>query len=68
MKVFGMKRTEPTDADRMAAARLSVVAARFKAQPTYDLTEASPDPLGEPEAIDEAVEAEEPSQEPGVDE
>jgi hypothetical protein len=55
MKVFGMKRTEPTDEDRAAAARLSAVAARFKgAQPT-DLTESSPDPLGEPEASDEAA-------------
>jgi len=62
MKVFGMKRAEPTDADRAAAARLSAVAARFKGGPNYDLTESSRDPIGEPEATDEAVaEAEAPS-------
>jgi hypothetical protein len=55
MKVFGMKRAETTDEDRAAAVRLSAVAARFKGQPTYDLTEASPDPLGEPKASDEVV-------------
>jgi hypothetical protein len=55
MKVFGMKRTEPTDEDRAAAARLSAVAARFKGASPTDLTESSPDPLGEPEATDEAA-------------
>lgn len=59
MKVFGTKQTQPSDADRMASARLSAVAARFKSEPTYDLTEASPDPIGEPL---ESLEPEVPSQ------
>jgi len=55
MKVFGMKRAEPTDADRAAATRLSAVAARFKGAPTYDLTDSSPDPIGAPDGIEQAV-------------
>jgi hypothetical protein len=47
MRVFGTKRVEPTNEDRVAAARLSAVAARFKAEDPGELTEASPDPLGE---------------------
>lgn len=49
MKVFGTKQSQPSDADRMAAARLSAVAARFRAEPTLGLTEVAPDPLAEPE-------------------
>lgn len=64
MKVFGMKRAEPTDEDRAAAARLTAVAARFKGNEPSDLTESSPDPLGMPDATDEALESEEPSPEP----
>lgn len=49
-----MKQREPTDEDRVAVARLSAVAARFKGdQSTYELTESSPDPLGEPKATEE---------------
>ncbi|HEX4800931.1 MAG TPA: hypothetical protein VFU91_07095 [Sphingomicrobium sp.] len=71
MKVFGMKQREPTDADRAAAARLSAVAARFKGNQPTDLTESSPDPLGAPEATDQAVaepETSEGSQEPECEE
>ena len=58
MKVFGTKQRGPTDEDRAAAARLSAVAARFKGEPSFDLTEASPDPIGQPEAVEpEAAEA-----------
>ena len=59
MRVFGTKQVEPTDEDRIAAARLSAVAARFKGESPAELTEAAPDPLGEPEAIEDAEEAEE---------
>jgi hypothetical protein len=48
MRVFGTKRVEPTNEDRAAAARLSAVAARFKPENPAELTEAAPDPLGEP--------------------
>ena len=34
----------------VAAARLSAVAARFKAEPASDFTEVGPDPIGAPEA------------------
>ena len=64
MKVFGMKRAEATDEDRAAAARLSAVAARFKGDQSNDLTdltESAPDPLGEPEATDDAVAQPEPA-------
>jgi hypothetical protein len=73
MKVFGMKRTEPTDADRLAAARLSAVAARFKrdrSNDLSDLTESASDPLGAPEATEHAVAQPEPAdhrQAPGID-
>jgi hypothetical protein len=61
MRVFGTKQIEPTDEDRVAAARLSAVAARFKPDSTSDFTDVSPDPIGEPsEEIAEAAEAEEP--------
>jgi hypothetical protein len=49
MRVFGTKQVEPTDEDRVAIARLSAVAARFKADLASDFTEAAPDPLGAPE-------------------
>ena len=77
MRVFGTKQVEPSDADRVAAARLSAVAARFKADPSADFTEVAPDPLGEPEAVidepeagaEEAdAEAAEAPDEPGDDE
>jgi len=64
MKVFGMKRAEATDEDRAAAARLSAVAARFKggqSNDLTDLTESAPDPLGEPEATEDAVAQPEPA-------
>jgi hypothetical protein len=61
MRVFGTKQVEPTDEDRVAAARLSAVAARFKPDSTSDFTDVSPDPIGEPsEEIAEAAEAEKP--------
>jgi|KBSSwiStaDraftv2_1062776.scaffolds.fasta_scaffold2807963_1 hypothetical protein len=50
MRVFGTKHIEPTDEDRVAAARLSAVAARFKAEPASDFTEVGPDPIGAPES------------------
>jgi hypothetical protein len=50
MRVFGTKHIEPTDEDRVAAARLSAVAARFKAEPATDFTDVGPDPIGSPEA------------------
>jgi hypothetical protein len=56
MKVFGTKQAEPTDADRAAAARLSAVAARFKPESSSDFVETESDPIGEPEASDEAQE------------
>jgi hypothetical protein len=74
MRVFGTKQVEPTDEDRVAAARLSAVAARFKAGTSADFTEVAPDPLGEPEAVAdeaeaaEAAEAPEEPEEPGDDE
>jgi hypothetical protein len=58
MKVFGTKQTEPTDADRAAAARLSAVAARFRTENAAELTESEPDPIGEPD-----VDIEEPDPE-----
>jgi hypothetical protein len=54
MRVFGTKQTEPTDEDRVAAARLSAVAARFKGEPVADFTEVEPDPFEAPEAREEA--------------
>lgn len=59
MRVFGTKQVEPTDEDRVAAARLSAVAARFKGDSPAELTEATPDPLGEPEALEDAEEPDE---------
>lgn len=56
MKIFGTKQPLPSDEDRVAAARLSAVAARFKGEPSVDFTEVSPDPLGEPEASENAQE------------
>jgi hypothetical protein len=56
MKVFGTKQAEPTDEDRAAAARLSAVAARFKPESSSDFVETESDPIGEPEASDEAQE------------
>jgi hypothetical protein len=53
MRVFGTKQTEPTDEVRIAAARLSAVAARFKGEPVADFTEVEPDPFDAPEAVDE---------------
>ena len=67
MRVFGTKQVEPTDEDRVAAVRLSAVAARFKGESSTELTEATPDPLGEPEAIEDADEPEEAA-EPDSDE
>jgi hypothetical protein len=55
MKLFGMKQREPTDEDRVAVARLSAVAARFKGDQSIDLadlTESARDPLGGPKATD----------------
>jgi hypothetical protein len=75
MRVFGTKHVEPTDEDRVAAARLSAVAARFKGEPAADFTEVEPDPLGEPEAVadepeasDEVPEAAEAPEQPDDDE
>jgi hypothetical protein len=56
MKVFGTKQAEPTDEDRAAATRLSAVAARFKPESSSDFVETESDPIGEPEASDEAQE------------
>lgn len=53
MKIFGTKQPQPSDEDRVAAARLSAVAARFKGESSSDFTEVSPDPLGEPKASEE---------------
>jgi len=53
MKMFGKKVPEQTDEDRAAAARLSALAARLRAGTSSDLTDVSPDPLGEPEAAEE---------------
>lgn len=53
MKLFGTKPPEPTDEDRAAAARLSALAARYKPGTSSDLTDVSPDPLGEAEAGEE---------------
>jgi hypothetical protein len=60
MKLFGTKLPEPTDEDRVAAERLSALAARLKPETSSDLTEVSPDPLGEPEAPEEPEAAREP--------
>ena len=60
MKMFGKKPPEPTDEDRAAAARLSALAARLRAPTSSDLTEAAPDPLGEPKAAEEPEAAQEP--------
>ena len=71
MRVFGTKQVEPTNEDRVAAARLSAVAARFKVDSQAEFTEATPDPLGEPEPTDDAVapiEASEEPEEPGSEE
>lgn len=81
MRVFGTKQTEPTDEDRVAAARLSAVAARFKGEPSPEFTEVEHDPLGEPEdtsedfetpeeaeASDETDEPEDLEEEPDSDE
>lgn len=67
MKLFGTKRPEPTDEDRAAAARLSALAARYKPGTSSDLTDVSPDPLGEGEAGEEP-EAPADSREPGSEE
>lgn len=64
MRVFGTKQVEPTDEDRVAAARLSAVAARFKAGTSADFTEVAPDPLGEPEAVADGAEAAEAAEAP----
>jgi hypothetical protein len=58
MRVFGTKQTEPTDEDRVAAARLSAVAARFKAEPVADFTEVGPDPFEASEALEPAEDGE----------
>jgi hypothetical protein len=68
MKMFGTKVPEPTDEDRAAAARLSALAARLKPDTTSDLTEVAPDPLGEPEAIEEPEASAEDSPESAGDE
>jgi hypothetical protein len=60
MKLFGTKLPEPTDEDRVAAARLSALAARYKAGTSSDLTDVSPDPLGEPEAAEDSEVADDP--------
>jgi len=61
MRVFGTKQVEPTDEDRIAAARLSAVAARFRPDSTSGFTDVTPDPIGEPaEEIADPEEAEEP--------
>ena len=67
MRVFGTKQTEPTDEDRVAAARLSAVAARFKAEPVTDFTQVEPDPFEAPGTIEPAGEAE-PGETDGVEE
>jgi hypothetical protein len=59
MKMFGKKAPQETDEDRAAAARLRALEARLKPQESLDLTEVSPDPLGEPEAGDEPAAVEE---------
>ena len=64
MKIFGTKQSEPSDEDRAAAARLSAVAARFKAEPT-DFTEVSKDPFGAPEASEEPKVSDEPERSEG---
>jgi hypothetical protein len=61
--MFGKKAPQETDEDRAAAARLRALEARLKPQESLDLTEVSPDPLGEPEAGEES-EASEDSQDP----
>jgi len=53
MRVFGTKRVEPTDEDRVAIARLSAVAARFKGEPTSEFTDVEPDPFEAPEPSSE---------------
>jgi|1186.fasta_scaffold349266_2 hypothetical protein len=58
MRVFGTKQTEPTDEDRVAAARLSAVAARFKGEPVADFTEVEPDPFEAAEEFEPAEDAE----------
>jgi hypothetical protein len=58
MRVFGTKQTETTDEDRVAAARLSAVAARFKAEPVADFTEVEPDPFESAEEFEPADDAE----------
>ncbi len=68
MRVFGTKQTEPTDEDRVAAARLSAVAARFKAEPVTDFTEVEPDPFDAPEALEQADGEFGPAEEPDEDE
>ena len=60
MKLFGTKVPEPTDEDRAAAARLSALADRLRAGTSSDLTDVTPDPLGEPEAAEEPEAAQEP--------
>jgi hypothetical protein len=60
MKLFGTKLPEPTDEDRVAAARLSALATRLKPETSSDLTEVSPDPLGEPETPEDSEVAGEP--------
>ena len=62
MRVFGRKQMEPTDEDRLAAARLTSVANRFKVGAESDLTEISPDPIGEPDEADEPDEPEDAEQ------
>ena len=59
MKVFGTKRVQPSDADRIAAERLSTVAARFKAEAHAGFTETTigePADAAEPEAIEDSKE------------
>ena len=68
MRVFGTKQTEPTDEDRVAAARLSAVAARFKSEPVADFTEVEPDPLQGPEAFEPADGESAAPEEPDEDE
>jgi hypothetical protein len=60
MKLFGTKLPEPTDEDRAAAARLGALAARLRAGTSSDLTDVSPDPLGEPETAEEPEAPKEP--------
>lgn len=67
MKGFGTKQVQPTDADRVAAARLSAVAARFKGESSFDFSEVSTDPLADAEGGEEPQSSEIP-QEPGDDE